>query len=118
MAHDLLLSVHVAGLAAVVLGPVAIWAERRPRYRSSSGSAYCWSVFVVALSALALVALDVAALWWLAPYIALATALLVVATAGPAMVLAWVAPTLVGLPLIERRVKRLSASTATRGRTE
>jgi hypothetical protein len=104
------------------------------------------------LSALALVAFDVAALWWLAPlavlayglallgrlapvwrvrgslrayahgqggsYIALATALLVVATAGSAMVLAWVAPTLVGLPLIERRVKRLWATTATRGRTK
>jgi hypothetical protein len=34
------------------------------------------------------------------------------------MVLAWVAPTLVGLPLIERRVKRLWATTATRGRTK
>ena len=41
-------------------------------------------------------------------YIALVTALLVVATAGPPMVIAWVVPTLVGLALIERRVKRLS----------
>ena len=90
---------------------------------------------MVALSALALVAFDVAALWWLAPlavlayglaligrlaptwrgrewlrayahgqggsYIALATALLVVATVGPPMILAWVVPTLVGLLLIE-----------------
>jgi hypothetical protein len=150
MAHDLLLVVHVAaGSVALILGPLAMWAERWPPYRSRSGYAYCWSVLAVALSALALVAFDAAALWWLAPlavlayglallgraapqwrgrgwlrayahgqggsYIALVTALLVVATAGPPMVLAWVVPTLVGLALIERRVMGLSAGNAPPG---
>jgi hypothetical protein len=41
-------------------------------------------------------------------YIALVTAALVVSLEGVAMVAAWVAPTLIGLPLIERRVRRLA----------
>jgi len=48
-------------------------------------------------------------------YIALATALLVVSLEGPAATAAWVAPLLVGLPLIERRVATIAhrdASTA------
>jgi hypothetical protein len=48
-------------------------------------------------------------------YIALVTALLVVSLEGPAATAAWVAPLLVGLPLIERRVAtiaRREASTA------
>jgi Co/Zn/Cd efflux system component len=61
--HDLLLAVHVAaGSVALALGPVAICAERRPPHRSRAGSLYRWSVLAVALSALALVALDMAAL--------------------------------------------------------
>ena len=42
-------------------------------------------------------------------YIALVTALLVVSVDGNAAVAAWVLPTLVGHPLIERRVARLRA---------
>ena len=42
-------------------------------------------------------------------YIALVTALLVVSVDGPASVLAWTLPTLVGLPLIEVRASRLRA---------
>lgn len=48
-------------------------------------------------------------------YIALVTALLVVSLEGPAATAAWVAPLLVGLPLIERRVATIAhreASTA------
>jgi hypothetical protein len=38
MAHDLVLFVHVAaGSVALSLGPLAMWAERRPPYRSRSG---------------------------------------------------------------------------------
>lgn len=43
-------------------------------------------------------------------YIALVTALLVVSIDGPATAAGWVLPTLVGLPLIERRVARLRAA--------
>ena len=42
-------------------------------------------------------------------YIALVTALLVVSVDGNAAVAAWVLPTLVGHPLIERRVASLEA---------
>ena len=45
-------------------------------------------------------------------YIALVTALLVVSLEGPASVLGWTVPTLVGLFLIERRVARLSDRSA------
>ena len=41
-------------------------------------------------------------------YIALVTALLVVSLDGPASTAAWIVPTLVGLPLIEWRVARMS----------
>jgi hypothetical protein len=55
MAHDLVLSDHVAaGSIAVILGPLAMWAERWPAYRSRSGYAYCRGVLAVALSALVL----------------------------------------------------------------
>ena len=57
--------------------------------------------------------------WWVrayahgqgGSYIALVTALLVVSLDGPAAVAAWFVPTLVGLPLIERRVGRLTRAT-------
>jgi hypothetical protein len=99
-------------------------------------------VLAVALTALGLVAFDVAALWWLLPlaalsyglallgyraprwrgrgwvrayahgqggaYIALLTALCVVSLDGPATAAGWVLPTVVGLPLIERRVTRIT----------
>ena len=42
-------------------------------------------------------------------YIALVTALLVVSADGSASVAAWTLPTLVGVPLIERRVTRIAA---------
>ena len=84
MAHDLLLVVHVAaGSVALILGPLAMWAERWPPYRSRSGYAYCWSVLAVALSALALAAFDAAALWWLAPLALLAYGLALLGRAAP-----------------------------------
>lgn len=140
--HDIILKAHVAaGILGMVLGPLAIRAERGPPHRSRAGGGYHWSVLLVALTATVLAVLDWAALWWLsllaalsyalallgvlAPrrhgrgwcrayahgqggsYIALVTALLVVSLDGPAGTAAWILPTLVGLPLIERRVARM-----------
>ena len=146
--HDGVLGAHVAaGATGLALGPLALRRERRPSYRSRAGSAYQWAVLVVALAAIALVAFDDSAMWWLAlltalsyglalvgylaparrdrawirayahgqggSYIALVTALLVVSLAGPAAIAAALAPTLIGLPLIERRVARIIQETTT-----
>lgn len=137
-ALDAVLGLHIAaGAAGLLLGPVVLRAERRPPHRSTAGLAYAWSVAVVALTALALVAADPAALWWLAPvavltaglallgrsapgvrayahgqggsYVALVTAALVVSLDGWAALASWLAPTAVGLPLIELRVRHLAA---------
>jgi hypothetical protein len=74
------------------------------------------------LSLLAALAAALAILGWLAPrqrkrawvrmyahgqggsYISLVTALLVVSVSGPATVAAWSVPTLIGVPMIEKRV--------------
>jgi hypothetical protein len=45
--------------------------------------------------------------------IALVTAALVVSLDGTAAAAAWIVPTLIGVPLIERRVTRISAQTTT-----
>ncbi len=137
--HDTLLAAHVvAGSLGLVLGPLAMWAERWPPHHSRAGAVYHLSVLAVSLTAVGLVALDWRTLWWLLPlatlsytlallglvaprwswrgwqrayahgqggsYIALVTALLVVSLEGAASAAGWVIPTLVGLPLIERRV--------------
>ena len=99
------LAVSVTAVGLVALDPSALW----------------W------LSLLAALAYSLALLGFLAPrrrgpgwvrayahgqggsYIALVTALLVVSLEGPAAPAAWVVPTLVGLPLIEWRVARISA---------
>ena len=148
-ARDGILAVHIAsGSGGLVLGGLALWSERPPAYRSRAGSAYPWAVLAIALTAIALVALDGWELWWLAAlavlsyglalvgylapdrsrkrtwirlyahgqggaYIALVTALLVVALAGPATIAAAIVPTIVGLPLIERRVARITRVTTT-----
>jgi energy-converting hydrogenase Eha subunit A len=46
-------------------------------------------------------------------YIALVTALLVVSLNGAAAAAAWIVPTLIGLPMIERRVARITHETTT-----
>lgn len=45
-------------------------------------------------------------------YIALVTATLVVSLDGPAMTVAWLLPTVIGIPLIERWVGRLRSASA------
>ncbi|MCE3246179.1 MAG: hypothetical protein K0R41_4 [Geminicoccaceae bacterium] len=148
--HDTALYAHVAaGSLGVVLGPFALWIERSAPYRSRAGSAYCAAVLLTSLTALALIASDPEALWWLsilavlaaalasmgwlAPrrrnrgwvrmyahgqggsYISLVTALLVVSVSGPASVAAWSVPTLIGVPMIERRVNGIGQQFRDRG---
>jgi hypothetical protein len=143
--HDVVLAIHViAGTAGLALGLVAIWIERHPPFRSGEGTAYHWAVLGVALTALALVASDIAAFWWLIPvaavsyalalvgylaprmrprwwvrgyahgqggaYIALVTALLVVSLDGTAAIAGWILPSLLGIPLIERRVVEIRSA--------
>lgn len=134
--HDALLAMHAgAGTVALALGPVVLSVRRRESRRRLV-RAYHWAVLAVALTAIGLVSLDPDVLWWLAPlavfayacvlaglcaplrsirlrlhgfggsYISLVTALLVVSIDGPATAVAWIAPTLVGLILIERAVAR------------
>lgn len=68
---DLLLVLHVAaGAAGLVLGPLALFGVV-----PWSGLAYLWAVCAVSLTALGLVALDPADLWWLAPLALLASGL-------------------------------------------
>ena len=85
------------------------------------------------LTPLALLALGLAVAGYLAPgrregpwirlyahgqggaYIALVTALFVVSLSGAAAAAAWIVPTLVGVPLIERRVTRIRAASAADG---
>jgi hypothetical protein len=146
--RDTLLGLHVvAGSLGLCLGAVAIIAERRPPFRSSTGCLYPWAVLATAATAVGLVAFDPLELWWLtglagltyglallgylAPrrrprgwvrayahgqggsLIALVTAALVVSLDGTAAAAAWIVPTLIGVPLIERRVTRISAQTTT-----
>lgn len=126
-----------AGAAGLLLGPLVLRAERDPPHRSREGRAFLLAVLALAATSAGLVALDPAGLWWLLPlaalaaglallgatvsrrrhrlyalgqggaYISLVTALLVVSAPGPAAAAAWILPTLVGVPLIELRVRRL-----------
>ncbi len=64
--QDILLGLHVtAGTLGLALGPAAMWVERRRPHRSRTGVAYHWSVLLVSLTALALVAFAWSSLWWL-----------------------------------------------------
>jgi cobalamin synthase len=151
--HDILLGLHtVAGVAGPVLGGLVIWLSRERPLLDRRSAAYQWTVFVVSLTAVALLVLDWPELWWLtllaalayglallgylAPrrrfggstlayahgqggsYIALTTAFLVVSLTvdgpvhGPAAVVVWVLPTLVGTGLIQRWHRRLEGETA------
>lgn len=83
-AHDTVLALHVAaGSVGLVLGPLAMLAEREPPYRSRLGLAYHWSVLAVAVTALVLIAFDPAGLWWLAPLAALSYGLALLGVIAP-----------------------------------
>lgn len=82
--HDSLLALHVTvGSLGLILGPVAMWAERRPPYRSRAGAAYHWAVLAVSLSAVGLVALSFSAFWWLLPLVALSYGLALLGRLAP-----------------------------------
>lgn len=71
MAHTLILTVHIAvGLGGILLGPVAIALAVSGRLVDRVGwvvEAYHASVLAVCLSAVGLVALEPARLWWFLP---------------------------------------------------
>ena len=82
--QDIVLGFHVAaGSLGLLLGPLAMLAERQPPYRSAMGVAYHWSVLAVALTALGLIAFDAGALWWLAPLAALSYGLALLGLLAP-----------------------------------
>lgn len=67
-AHAVLLAGHVlAGSAALLLGPVVMYADRRPGRFARARSAYQVAVGILTTSAVGLAALEWAQLWWLAP---------------------------------------------------
>jgi hypothetical protein len=143
-AHALLLAAHVAaGAASLVAGAVALWLpDRRPRagiaYLGSVLAVAATALGLVALdpdaflwlAPLAVLTAGLVVAGQLAPardwgrrvrghglggaYVALVTATLVVSLDGPAQVVAWLAPTLVGVALIERWVRRDESSAAGR----
>lgn len=83
-AHGILLSLHVAaGSLGLLLGALAMWAEKRPPHRSRAGAAYHWSVLGVSLTAVGLVALDWPALWWLLPLAGLSYGLALLGLLAP-----------------------------------
>lgn len=66
MLHSVLLALHItAGLAGLVLGPVAVAAARHPGHHGLAGVAYQAAVVAVTLTALGLVALAPTRLWGL-----------------------------------------------------
>lgn len=65
-ASDILLSLHVVtGALGLVLGPLAMRAEKRLPHQSRTGTWYHSSVLAVSLTAVLLAALDWSTLWWL-----------------------------------------------------
>ena len=85
MLHDILLAVHVAaGSLGLALGPLALWRSRgAPALVSGIGAAYLCSVLAVSVTALGLIALDWAGLWWLAILAAFSSGLAVLAFLAP-----------------------------------
>lgn len=136
MLPELALALHIAtGALALALGPLAVYAAKRGGPGTRLDGAYHFAVLAVCASAALLAALDWSRLWWFLPiaagsyglallgyaagrrgrlrlyvhgqggsYIALVTALLVVSVGSP---VAWVAPTLIGSPLIQLAGRRL-----------
>lgn len=138
MLQELALALHIApGVLALALGPLAVYAAKRSGPGTRLDGAYHLAVLAVCASAALLAALDWSRLWWFLPiaagsyglallgyaagrrdrlrlyvhgqggsYIALVTALLVVSVGSP---VAWVAPTLIGSPLIQLIARRLAS---------
>ena len=68
MFHDTVLAVHIAaGASGLILGPIAMFAGKRPGLHTEAGELYHWVVLTVAVSAIVLSALDWAEIWWFTP---------------------------------------------------
>lgn len=67
MLHTVALSVHVAsGAVGLVLGPVAMFSDKRPGRHTLVGDTYHWVFLALFLSAVALAILNWDEVWWLA----------------------------------------------------
>src|SRR6185369_202401 len=55
------------GTVALFLGPLAMFARKRPGRHTRAGEAYHWTVLAVCLSALGMSVLDWRRIWWFAP---------------------------------------------------
>jgi hypothetical protein len=68
MAHTVALTLHIAaGVAGLILGPVAMFAAKRRGRHTRAGTAYHWVFLVLFLSAVALAVMNWDEVWWLAP---------------------------------------------------
>jgi hypothetical protein len=62
------LLVHIAaGVAGLILGPIAIMAVKRPGLHTRAGEIYHWVMLWICLTAALLAALDWARIWWFLP---------------------------------------------------
>lgn len=74
--RDTVLVVHIAaGLAGLVLGPIALFAPTAGHRRSRAEGAYHWTMLVVCVSAAGLAVLRWDELWWFVPLAAFSYAL-------------------------------------------
>ncbi len=64
----LILAIHIgAGITALILGPIAMRARKRPGLHTRAGEAYHWVILAVCLVAALLAVLDWRRLWWFLP---------------------------------------------------
>jgi uncharacterized membrane protein len=62
------LALHIAaGAAGLILGPIAMRAQKRPGLHTRAGEAYHWVMLAVCLTASLLAVLDWERLWWFLP---------------------------------------------------
>ncbi len=62
------LGLHIAaGTVGLLLGPVAMWASKRPGLHTRTGEAYHWVMLTVCLTASWLAVLDWKRIWWFLP---------------------------------------------------
>lgn len=66
--RGLILTLHIAaGGTALILGPIAMMARKRPGLHTRAGEAYHWVILTVCLSAALLAILDWGRIWWFLP---------------------------------------------------
>lgn len=132
--HGAVLALHItAGVAGLLLGPIAMLSAKRRGRHTNAGEIYHWIFLVLFISAVVLALMNWGEVWWLAfvgagsyafallgylaakrrwdgwltahvsglggSYIAMVTALLVV-NLGTSSPIAWIAPTVIGTPII------------------